>query len=218
MKTLISCTFHANSQRKVGWSSRFYQKDYFVKYRFPQIAKQGVDHVNLIYVGMTNNEIPDPDVEKDTIIIRGYEHCGIKHHDSFAGMAVAAQYAYSNGMDYCYLEHDCLVKGLGKVIEFGQDKKVCYGFGEYSYSPGWAEQSLVFVPYFFIPEFVRRLNQSRINLVTQIIPEIAWHKTFDDMCTPWPFGYGRKQVRDWNASVFYKQQLTDEELNKFMEM
>ena len=226
MKTLISCTWHSNKKRfgimarnRITWSRKFYEKDYLVNYRFPKLESQGVDHVNFIYISATDNEIMNPDVEKDTIVISGYKHESPKHHDSFAGMAISAQYAYSNNMDWCCIEQDCIVKGLREAIEFASDKNICYGYGENSsYMDGWAEQSFVFVPYFWIPEFTRRLNQVELNHLSNDIPERAWHRTFSDAFTPWPFGHGRKPVTDWKASVFYKQQLTDDEINKFTSM
>jgi len=216
MRTLISCTWHSNKERKIEWSKRFYEERYLVNVRFQHIRKQINDYINFIYISDTNNTIY-PLVEDKTIYVYGQQHEFKKHHDSFAGMAIAAQYAYSNNMHYCYIEHDCLVYGLDKAIEFGKKHSICYGYGDVSYSPEWAEQSFVFVNNEFLPEFISRLNKANMNKEMAQFPERVWQTTFKDIFTAWSFGYGRKRPIDWNQEVFYAQQLTDEEIKQFLE-
>ena len=116
-----------------------------------------------------------------------------------------------------YIEQDCFVHGLEKALEFAKDKKICYGFGEYSYNPDWAETSFVFVHKDFLDDFMIRILSSNADRETEFVTELLFHELFKDVFTPWPFGYGRKPVLDWNQEMFYKQQLTDKDIDKFLQ-
>lgn len=137
-------------------------------------------------------------------------------HDVYAGMTMAAQYALVNGMDWLYIEQDCLVYGLDKVLKFTEGKKMCIGGGEYAWQPGWAEESLMWVSNEYLPTFIQKINAVRLY-ETEKIPEPIVMQMFKDDATLWPFGYGRKRPIDFDQEVFYAQQLSDEELDKFIE-
>jgi len=137
-------------------------------------------------------------------------------HDVYAGMTIAAQYALVNGMDWLYIEQDCLVYGLDKVLEFSKGKKICFGGGEYAWQPGWAEESLMYVSNEYLPTFIQKINACRLYETDQI-PEPIVMQMFKDDVTLWPFGYGRKRPIDFDQDVFYAQQLSDEELDMFIE-
>ena len=212
--TLISMTWHSDPKRKHKWSERFYDKNYLVEIRYPYIEGQIDDYVNFIYMSGVKNSI-DPTLSGHEIVVRGQDHEYKKGFDSFVGMAVAAQYAYSNGMDYLYIEHDCLVRGLHQIVEWAKGKRICYGYGEYSFFEGWAEQSLLFADHEFIPEFLKRLNGSNISTEQGVFREVVFHNLFKDVFTAWPMGYGRKRPIDFLKWNIYAQQLTDEELKQW---
>ena len=214
--TLISMTWHSDPNRKHKWSETFYRPNYLTSIRHRVIDKQIKDYVNFIYLSGCKNSI-DPLLLGTEITVRGQDHEFKKGYDSFVGMAAAVQYAYSNGMDYLYIEHDCLVHGLDKILSWAKGKRICYGYGEYSFFPGWAEQSLVYMDHAFLPEFLIRLNNTNITTEQGVVREIVWQKTFEDVFTPWPFGYGRKRPINFTDEVFYAQQLTDQELKNILE-
>jgi len=86
MKTLISCTWHSNKDRKVPWSKRIYEAGYLRHIRFPHIAKQIDNYISFVYVSNTNNDVlpiigGEPN---DPVTLYGQEHDAPKHHDSFA--------------------------------------------------------------------------------------------------------------------------------------
>ena len=141
-------------------------------------------------------------------------------HDAYASHIMGAQYALLNGCDYVFIEQDCLVYGLDKAIEWAQNQTagIVYGFGEYSLFPGWSEESFTFVSNEFLPTFIARMNRRRIFETTNSAPEKIFHSLFKDLAEYWPFGYGRKRPIDFDQEVFYAQQITDDELEKFLEL
>ncbi|GEM_PF-2774697 len=138
-------------------------------------------------------------------------------HDWASSITMGAAYAYENGMDMLYIEQDCMVKNIPAVLEFAQDKPICFGYGEWSMYPGWAECSLVWVRHNFLPTFIYRLMDSGFALLdgNSQKPEQLWMDLFGLNCTVWPFGYGRKRPIDFTKPVFYAQQLTDSEIVSF---
>jgi len=138
-------------------------------------------------------------------------------HDWWSSFLFGAMYAYNNNMHLVYIEQDCLVKGLDKAVEFAIDsgKSMFYGYGEYSFQKGWAEQSFVFVKNTVLNNVINRILYCEVDREPRPLPEQLFHELFNDAFTEWPFGYGRKPVTDWDAPIFYKQQITQEELIKF---
>jgi len=135
-------------------------------------------------------------------------------HDWAASVLHGALYAYCNGMDYLYIEQDCLVHNLPAVLEFAQHHDMCYGYGKYSMYPGWAETSLVWVKHSSLDRFIARMVTSGIKDLDGkgTVTEQFFHAKFCDMMEPWPFGYGRIRPIDFTQPVFYAQQLTDQEI------
>lgn len=133
--------------------------------------------------------------------------------DYYGSILMSAQYALINGMDWLYIEQDCLVKGLDKVLEFADGKTMCYGYGDVSYTEGWAEQSLMYVTNCFLREFLEVMN---ILSKSKMLPEPIFHINFKDDFTPWPFGVGRKRPIDFMQPVIYAQQLVDFEISEFI--
>jgi hypothetical protein len=137
------------------------------------------------------------------------------------------QFALTEGLHFCFIEQDCFCHNLDKIIDWSlknTDKKnnkfLAYGFGKYSFIQGWAEQSLIFVPNDCIEFVLDTLNKSRIHeTFGSPMPEQIWHKLFERYAVFFPFGYGRKPVDNWDKNgIFYKQQLTDFEIQKFIEL
>ena len=164
------------------------------------------------YCGVPSTMIYDYSVLSNLTKVEEQHHA----HDVYAGMTMAAQYALVNGMDWLYIEQDCLVYGLDKVLEFAKGKKICFGGGEWSYQKGWAEESLMYVSNEYLPTFIQKINACRLYETDQI-PEPIVMQMFKDDVTLWPFGYGRKRPIDFDQDVFYAQQLSDEELDMFIE-
>ena len=137
-------------------------------------------------------------------------------HDWWSSFLFGAMYAYSNNMHLVYIEQDCLVKGLDKAVELAieSDKPMFYGYGEYSFQKGWAEHSFVFVKNTFVDIAISRILDCKLDREARPLPEKLFHSMFNDAFTPWPFGYGRKPVADWDSPILYKQQITPEELVK----
>jgi len=138
-------------------------------------------------------------------------------HDWWSSFLFGAMYAYSNDMHYVYIEQDCLVKGLDKAVEMAiqSDKNMFYGYGDYSYREGWAEHSFVFVKNSIVDIVIERILNCNLDRARRPLPEQLFHSIFKDIFEPWPFGYGRHEVKDWGAPIFYKQQITPDELIKF---
>lgn len=137
-------------------------------------------------------------------------------HDAYCAMIMGAQFALLNGCDFVYIEQDCLVYRLDKALEWADGKKLVYGFGKWSHSEGWSEDSLQYIANVFLPEYIYRLNTVRFQEIPNFIGEPHYHKLFKDVADFWPFGFGRKRPIDFEQEIFYAQQLSDEELDGFL--
>lgn len=139
-------------------------------------------------------------------------------HDWAASAGMGALYAAFNRSDYLYVEQDCLVIGLKEIIELARAQdKVMYGYGEYSLYAGWAENSLMYVPYDLCAEFAFMMNEIKDTPEKDKI-EIQFHEMMKYNFNAWPFGYGRKRPIDWTKPVYYFQQPTDEELGIYKQV
>ena len=156
---------------------------------------------------------------------RGEEHILSKlnarelpyRHDWVASTLEGAAYALFNNMDYLYIEQDCMVHNLPAVLEFAKDHLMCYGWGKYSLYPGWAENSLIWVRHDGLARYIFRLLSGDMRNCDgkDRILEVQFHRYFENMTTPWPFGFGRIRPIDFSQLVFYAQQLTDNEIHRF---
>jgi len=190
-------------------SSRFFDSDYLWKVWKPLVEKFVIPGAYILYESKCEVSIDTPpsDVEhikgKRENVSRPYI-LGCPH-DWGSSIMLGAQYAYCNEMDFIYFEQDCLVWGLNDAIKWAKHNSVniAYGFGELSsWQPGWAELSFIYIKYSFIPEFLRRLFNLECHIWNRQFentkhPEISIHKTFEDVVTYWPFGYGRLDI-DWD--------------------
>jgi hypothetical protein len=139
-------------------------------------------------------------------------------HDFHATLIMAAQYALMNHFDLLFVEQDCLVWGVEKLIPYLQTCPISYGFGEgISFMPGWAEQSLIWIRHDFLREFIYRTSSPEIldGLNTNEYPEPLFHRTFEDVFKPLPCGVGRRRPIPWEDDIFYFQQPRNSEIEKF---
>lgn len=149
----------------------------------------------------------DPPEEKD------------HRYDYHAAMQIGAMYALINDCDYLWIEQDCLVYGLDKIIDFARDYFICFGTGKICQVRNrWASQSLVWVRKDFISEFLARMAGDEIQQAPNHVPEVMFYNMFDDIVESWPFGYDRMPVTDWEQPMFYKQQMTEKEFKKFIDI
>ena len=213
---------------KLPWSKRFYERDYIVRLRHPYICKflDACDFVELVHISGTRNEVY-PLIPKGSEWIRNQWTRFKRHHSSYSGYMLAATYALANDMDWCYIEHDCLVFGLDKALAWarGNGIKLAYGYDPYTRTPGWVEQSFQFVANAYLPTYLERMTHSRLHEDTSdTTPELLYAELFEDDASHWPNGYGRTRPAgmglDWPLLVkdewFYAQQLTDGEIDGFL--
>ena len=207
---------HNNPQR----SALQISPEWFSKYWVPNILK----YINPMqfHFYLSNCEILPSGIygmERTQIVMGHVQAVKMAHsHDCHAAIMTGAMYAWCNNLDYLFIEQDCMVKGLDKILDFAKDKDLCYGFGEYSYLPGWAEYSLIYVDHADLIGFISNFIHSPIiNMIMPDWPEVEFQRLFGYDFTAWPFGYGRKRPIDFNQPMCYAQQLTDNEIAKFME-
>ena len=141
-------------------------------------------------------------------------HC----HDSQGSRVMGAQFALINGCNFLYVEQDCLVYGLDKILEFAKDKKIVYGYDEWSWQIGWAEDSLLYISKDYLCKYITLSNENKLVDNISTTPEIDFQRVFSADADYWPFGFGRKRPIDFTQKCFYAQQLNDEELDLFLEL
>ena len=143
-------------------------------------------------------------------------------HDYHAALMVSLQYAYANEMDWLNVEQDCLVYGLDKVVQWARDhivdKMIIFGWKPWCFQTNWAEQSLMFVPFHSIPSVLYFINQAMVHINNIGVPEKNWYNLFKNSFVAWPFGYGRHPVKDWSGDMFYRQQVSDKDIEQFIEL
>ncbi len=211
---------HNNPQRSKLQNSPSWIHGYWLKSMEKQLIHK-IEICTFIYHSECDIYLPDlPDnFYFDNIILANTPAKELPYrHDWVASVVMGATYALFNKMDFLYIEQDCLVHGLDKVLKFAQGKDICYGYGRYSYAPGWAENSLLWVRNEYLELFIPECT--RIRNTPDAMPKLEerFHDLFCADFTPWPFGYGRKRPIDFSQPVFYAQQLSDEEIKKFMEL
>ena len=206
---------HNNPQRSKLQNSPQWLADYWM----PHIVAQVTPDAWMFYV--SNCEI----MPRDIYGLKSAEFVFAKtpaielsyRHDWAASITMGAVYAYTNNMDYLYIEQDCLAHNIPAVVDYAKDHRVCYGYGEYSLYGGWAENSLTWCRWDALPDFIARMMASRIKECDGNAEKIEtiFHRYFQDIAGFWPFGYGRKRPINFDDSVFYAQQLTDGEIRGF---
>lgn len=139
-------------------------------------------------------------------------------HDWAASVIMGAMFAFQNNLDLLYIEQDCMVKNIPAALDFARDKKLVYGFGEWSLYDGWAENSLMYISRSAIPWVVGQMINSKVGACGKVgvMLEQVFHGAVKDHASFWPFGYGRKRPIDFEQPTLYAQQLTDAEIDNFL--
>lgn len=145
-------------------------------------------------------------------------------HDWGTAFMLGAMFAFCNHMDYFFVEQDCLIHNFKRAYKIAKEMKapMIYGFGDLnSFKPGWAEPSLTFVSYEFLPEFIERMMQGRWHEWNAGFdrfknPEKQFHNTFADVAEYWPFGSGMKRPIPWDSEVYFAQRFDRPNYEKFM--
>jgi hypothetical protein len=214
------CSNKATEEKHSSRSRLCLQPEWFLKYWKLQIEKFIKPDVYFIYISKCDVM---PKIEGFNIeLCIGHDEVRNldSRHDFHCSLMMPAQYAFCNGMDFCYIEQDCMVHGLDKALEFARDKKIVYGFGtQTSFVKDWAEQSFIYVSNDYLPEFIYKLNTNRFHESMTLVPELNFHRQFKEDADFWPFGYGRNlKWINWNESVFYAQQLRDSDIERFQSL
>lgn len=156
----------------------------------------------------------------EQLLVAHTKACELPYRHDWAASALhGAVYSYTNGLDFLYIEQDCMVHNLPAVLEFARDKRMCYGYGPYSMYPGWAENSLMWVRNDTLQAFIMRAMVSGLMNTDgeKLMLEQVFHQFFKSLAVPWPFGYGRIRPIDFSQPVLYAQQLTENEIHCFQD-
>jgi hypothetical protein len=196
-----------------------YRSDHFNNIWIPHITKQ--ISVEQIIIYQSNCPVKlDPPKEPNIYILNNIDNVKKQDHlhDCYSAMMAGAMVAYLNRRDYLYIEQDCLVFGLKKAVEWAKKSQslISYGNGEFSYSPGWAEESFLYVSHEFLKRYIVGYFKTDVPNILHPCPETITTYHFEEYVSPWPFGYGRKRPDNLQKTVneeevFYMQQITEPE-------
>ena len=216
-------------------ASGLFLPEYFSDIFVPRIIN--ALHPEAIHIYESNCEIPMDPVPAGIELVRGkrnakrdvdpdrvkpYEYGAA--HDWGSAFIQGAMFAFNNNMDYFFVEQDCLVHNFKKVLSIAHemDAPIIYGYGDKaSYKSGWAEPSLTFVSYSFLPEFIKRMMYGKWHMWNKNFdkvknPEIQFHRTFDDVSEAWPFGCGMLRPVPWKKEVYFAQRFDAPNFVKFL--
>jgi len=205
----------------------YFDPNYLWDVWYPHIKKSITQEAIFIYESVC--ELYLTDIPSDVELITGIRsevsrpYKKDEPHDWGASIMMGAQYAYCNELDFIYFEQDCLCYGLDLALEYAKGKNLVYGFGSLaSWLPGWAELSMIYIDYDFIPLFMRRVHDFNLHIWNRDFdrikhPEICIHEIFRDVASYWPFGHGRLTPINWDQEVFYAQQMDSENLHMFID-
>jgi len=142
-------------------------------------------------------------------------------HDGLAAIVAGVTFAYLNYAHFVYVEQDCMVHNIDRMIKEHVANRIHLGYGygpNASFQQGWSEYSLMFVHYEFMPFFLTQMNVKAPFDQRDVLPELALHHIFKDYVTPFRNGHGRLRPLDLDQDWFYAQQLTGDELKLFEEL
>lgn len=208
-------------------SDKFEKPNYFQKYFFPHIYMQTIPDVFMVYESNSKIRYDDYPHRVSALVnipaIQKYNDGVSYRHDWWASFLLPAAYAWANKRDLVYVEQDCLVVGLESALNWAKEQKakICYGYGDNSsFAYGWAATSFTYISLEYLPVFIARLAAAGVLTHREVKEyfEITWQKMFGEDATYWPFGYDRKRPIDFSQKMFYAQQMTDVELDKFAEI
>jgi len=199
-------------------SSKVQEVAYLKDVWYPHIEKQVGVASYVIYQSDCELKAWIP-VDKRISVLQGVrpptQH---KHNDAAASMMIAAMHAYCNELSLVFIEQDCLVCGLREAVGWARGKKIVYGLSPYMDNLSRGENSFVFIDYEYLPEFFNITFKLDWHIwsMGRGFPEVMWDDTFKGVGARWPFGYGRIRPINFDLPTFYAQQLTNEELKRFL--
>jgi hypothetical protein len=211
------CAFNEPRKWSLG-DGTVYKADYFDKVFFPYHLSQVDFDATFVYQSKGDifpvYENHSPETVTCSIPARELGH-GFGWYSS---VIMGAQYSLLNKCDMIYIEQDALVYKLKEALDWAKGKKIVYGFGDVSWSPGWAEHCFIWVSNEYLGTFLSILNGCRIQENDTVLPEISWHTLFKDVADFWPYLYGRKRPIDFDADVpMYAQQIRADEIKQFQD-
>jgi len=142
-------------------------------------------------------------------------------HDGLAAIIAGATHAYLNGSHFVYVEQDCMVHNLDRMIkeQIAGQVMIGYGYGDNaSFKEGWAEYSLLWVHNKFLKFFLTQMVNKAPHTIKIPLPEYLLHDIFKDYVTPFRNGQGRLRPIDFEQDWHYSQQLTDKELAEYEDL
>lgn len=218
MNIVITTGWHSSGKSpNVGTSQKVYQKEWLAQWLDYHTVNNAAYSIYISKCPV----FPDGCNKFNNISVatlaNNYYHT---RHDWSSSVLSGALYAYNNNLDFVYIEQDCFVYGLEKAVSWAKQEKVniAYGTDQHAFAQGWAENSFTFVDRQFVPTFIERIVSTQIDRISKRFIELLITDLFGEDVTPWPFGFGRKLVTDWTQEIFYKQQLTDDDINRFMDL
>ena len=230
---LVTTGWYSDTERwkqyeNIDRSKLTFQPNWFRDYWLPQIT-HFIDPYFYFYISECPVKpdwdlLPNEIIDQVQFVIATKPASKLDHRHGFhAAIMNGLQFALTEGMNFLFIEQDCFVHNLDRVVEWCQenvigDKWIAYGFGKYSLSQGWAEQSLIYVPNNRIALIQAILSGNRIHEGTGLpAPEVIFHHLLKHYVIPFQFGYGRHPVERWNKDeMFYRQQLTDSDIQNFI--
>jgi hypothetical protein len=122
---------------------------------------------------------------------------------------IGAEYALWKGLDFVYIEQDCLLWG-NRIIDFCRSKMtkgLMIGSGEGISMP--IEQSFFIVKYDFLPDFLKVAGK-----IENVMGELKWIKSFEGQYDFLPFRGGRQRPLNFESRFGYIQHLNLREIKK----
>ena len=218
---LIGSSWYSDGhQGNFNRTKKYVEPNWIIDYWLPYIRRYIEEPYIYIYI---SNCIVLPSLPNDIDYnMHLDDSMKLDHRNNYhAALMMSSQFALCNSRNLLWIEGDCLVKGLDKVLEWCEDKAFSYGCSKKcSYRKGWAAQSLIWVRNDYLPEFVCRLNKSRIHESTGFpLPEAVFHQLFKDDVILFPpeWGYDRNKKINWDDDVLFIQQMNDRRLNRMLQ-
>ena len=223
-RLLIATSWYSDPEKHKDYGSRskkVLEANWIRDYWQPYIERFVMPEQYFCYISNCDIMPCEDTFLKNWNYVIGYDYAKkLDHrHDYHAALMVSLQYAYANELDWVSIEQDCLVYGLDKVVQWARDhvadKLIIFGWKPWCFQKDWAEQSLMYCPFHAIPTVLYFINRAMVHVNNIGVPEKNWYNLFKGSFVGWPFGYGRHTVDDWSREMFFKQQVSDNEIDKF---
>lgn len=212
-KLIIGMVWYTSKayREKVKWFNIFYHPDYIpIREKLLSIQLKNYDF-EFWYYQPTDTEIR---LNKNVLNeqVDNIEIKTARHHNSQIGLLQLAILAEEKKADFIYIEQDCLVCGLDKVINESKNDKIRFGGKEFALHNNWAEQSFIYLNNLYLDSFIDKMFYAK--LWKNGAPEPRFNQLFKNDCNYWDFGYGRIRPIDYEKDIFYSQQMNLFEYNK----